>query len=618
MHIRDGPAGVATGTPADPREPARLDRYRFKRAETADEFEQVHRLNHAVFAVEVGQHEPDPAGRLVDKFHGKNTYYIALRRGEVGGMVAVHDRPPFSIADRLEDPGVLARLPGRPLEVRLLAVRPGVRHGVVLPGLLWQVHEHARRHGHSHLLISGVGPRVRLYQTAGVPRPRPGGGRRGRGVRAHGARPGEPARVPRPRCPPLAGATGPAAPAGGPDQPPAGAGRGVGDGRGRVPRPAGLAPRPRVRGDLRADAARLGELVGGRAVGLFAGGGTLANDVVAATLAADPRAGRGLILANGEFGERLAGHARRAGLEFDSMRWPWGRPWDLDAVEEWLDRSPAIRWAWCVHLETSVGMLNDLPGLVGRLRRRGVRVCADVVSSLGAVEIDLSSIHLAAAASGKALGAYAGLGLVFAAPEACDGAATGRVPTCLDLAAALRSRGPGSTIASPVVRALDRALDRFDSPGRRAARYRAAAALGRRLRCGLKDLGLGPIAEERWAAPVVTSFALPPGWSGAAFRDACREAGLRGRHGQPLPRGLAAGPRWRRWGPSPPSTPTTSSPAWRGAWVARPDRAETGWNPARTSPAGWSPCSGRCISSSCACISASPCGAASACRPAVR
>jgi aspartate aminotransferase-like enzyme len=526
MHFRDGPAGVATGTPADPREPAQLDRYRFKRAETDDEFEQVHRLNHAVFAVEVGQHEPDPAGRLVDKFHGKNTYYIALRRGEVGGMVAVHDRPPFSIADRLEDPGVVARLPGRPLEVRLLAVRPGVRYGAVLPGLLWQVHEHARRHGHSHLLISGVGPRVRLYQRLGF---------RGLGPAVAGG-----AAEFVPMVLDLA-------------SPPASLGRDVRRWRARrarLRRPAGrisLLPGPvqvsatvtaafRARPVSHRDPefvatyertrARLGELVGGRAVGLFAGGGTLANDVVAATLAADPRAGRGLILANGEFGERLAGHARRAGLEFDSMRWPWGRPWDLDAVEGRLDRAPSIRWTWCVHLETSVGMLNDLPGLVGRLRRRGVRVCADAVSSLWAVEIDLTSIHLAAAASGKALGAYAGLGLVFAAPEACDGAAAGRVPTCLDLAAALRSRGPGSTVASPVVRALGRALDRFDSPDRRTARYVAAAALGRRLRCGLEDLGLGPIAEERWAAPVVTSFALPPGWSGAAFRDACREVGF--------------------------------------------------------------------------------------------
>lgn len=526
MQLWDGPAGVATETPTDPRGPGRPGHETFKRAETADEIEQVHRLNHAVFAVEVGQHEPDPSGRLVDKFHPKNTYYIALRRGEVAGMVAVHDLPPFSIADRLEDPGVLGRLPGRPLEVRLLAVRPGVRHGSVLPGLLWQVHEHARRHGHSHLLISGVGARVGLYERLGF---------RGLGPAVAGG-----AAEFVPMVLDLASA-------------PASLGRGVRGWparRARLDRPAGqisLLPGPvevsaEVAAAFRARSVshrdpefvaafervrvRLGELVGGRSVGLFAGGGTLANDVVAATLAADPRAGRGLILANGEFGERLAGQARRAGLEFDRMRWAWGRPWDLDAVEDWLDRSPAIRWAWCVHLETSTGMLNDLPGLVGRLRRRGVRVCADVVSSLGAVEVDLSGVHLAASASGKALRAYAGLGLVFAAPGACDGAATGRVPASLDLPAALASRGPGSTIASPGVWALGRALDPFETPGHRVARYRDAAELGHRLRRGLEALGLDLIVEERWAAPVVTAFALPKGWSGATFRAACRGLGF--------------------------------------------------------------------------------------------
>ena len=104
--------------------------------------------------------------------------------------------------------------------------------------------------------------------------------------------------------------------------------------------------------------------------------------------------------------------------------------------------------------------------------------------------------------------------------------ATDRTPASLDLPAALQARGPGSTIASPGVWALDRALDPFESPACRAARYGAAAELGRRLRRGLEALGLAPIAEEPWAAPVVTSFALPPGWRGADFRDACGELGF--------------------------------------------------------------------------------------------
>lgn len=154
------------GSDSLPEQPVRAQivddpcRTAYLRAETSGDFEQIHRLNHEIFAGEVGQHHPDASGLLIDKFDGKNTYYLALRRGDLVGMVAVHDQPPFSITDRLADPGAIDRLPGRPLEVRLLAVRPGARRGLVLHGLLWQVYEHAHRHGHSQLLISGVEARV--------------------------------------------------------------------------------------------------------------------------------------------------------------------------------------------------------------------------------------------------------------------------------------------------------------------------------------------------------------------------------------------------------------------------------------------------------------------------
>ena len=76
---------------------------RFKPAETADEIEQVHRLNHRIFAEEVGQHARTPDGRLIDKFHSRNRYFIATRGSELVGMVSAHDGPEFSIASRLKD-----------------------------------------------------------------------------------------------------------------------------------------------------------------------------------------------------------------------------------------------------------------------------------------------------------------------------------------------------------------------------------------------------------------------------------------------------------------------------------------------------------------------------------
>ena len=52
--------------------------YCFKPAETEAEFEQISRLNHQVFAEEAGQYPASAASVLVDKFHHKNQYVIAV------------------------------------------------------------------------------------------------------------------------------------------------------------------------------------------------------------------------------------------------------------------------------------------------------------------------------------------------------------------------------------------------------------------------------------------------------------------------------------------------------------------------------------------------------------
>src|SRR5438105_13996442 len=109
--------------------------YLFKRADTRHEFEQIHRLNYETFVAEIPQHADPGDGRLVDKFHGKNCYFVALTEGRVIGMVSTHDQPPFSVADRLTDPSILERPGTRPLEVRLLAIEPARRNSTVVLGL---------------------------------------------------------------------------------------------------------------------------------------------------------------------------------------------------------------------------------------------------------------------------------------------------------------------------------------------------------------------------------------------------------------------------------------------------------------------------------------------------
>ena len=139
----------------------------FKQADSAAEIEQIHALNHATFVREIPQHDDLGDGRLVDKFHDKNLYFVALRGERVVGMLSLHDQPPFSIASRLPDPAILSGPGIRPLEVRLLAIRPDERASTVFGGLAWSVLQHVRHSGHTHLFISGFEDRLSLYEGLG-------------------------------------------------------------------------------------------------------------------------------------------------------------------------------------------------------------------------------------------------------------------------------------------------------------------------------------------------------------------------------------------------------------------------------------------------------------------
>src|SRR5258708_16213052 len=266
----------------------------------------------------------------------------------------------------------------------------------------------------------------------------------------------------------------------------------------------------RVRAILRA-------MTGAPYVALFQGSGTLANEVVAAALE-----GPGLVLVNGEFVRRLADQARAWSLPVRTLEWPWGRAWDIDQIASALD---GVGWMWGVHLETSTGLLNDLSAVRDLARERDVKLCLDCVSSVGAVPLDLDGVWLASGVSGKALGSYAGVAAVFASEIPAPRA----VPTYLDLAAALRTEGPRFTFASPLLAALEAALDCKPD----------YSTMGGLVRDRLREMDVPPMVEGRHAAPTVTTFTPPrPG-----FAEICKSLGywIGGESGYLHDRGLGQG-----------------------------------------------------------------------------
>jgi aspartate aminotransferase-like enzyme len=137
------------------------------------------------------------------------------------------------------------------------------------------------------------------------------------------------------------------------------------------------------------------------------------------------------------------------------------------------------------------------------------------------VPLDLSEVYLASGATGKSLAAYAGTAIVFADTASLRSIDWSRVPSYLDIAAALATKGPRYTFPSPTLQALETALAAYATPESAEKRYHEYAARGLYVRQRLRGLGLVPLADERCACPVVTTFAPPEPETSESFVERC-------------------------------------------------------------------------------------------------
>lgn len=466
----------------------------FKVASSDDELELIRALSYETFVEEIPQHSTRDDRLHTDKFEGENTYFMGLDQGKLVAMMALRARRPFSLDQKLQDLDRYLPPHHSPCELRLMAVRPEYRKSRVaarLMALAWKV---CRNRGFDLALISGTTRQLNLYAHMGfVP---------------FGPLVGTPGAFYQPMYLTL--------------------------GRFQenlqqslekifpelfqepenfLPGPVRIEPwvqqafaappishrSSEFKALLRAAKATLCQMTGARQVEIAAGSGTLANDMIGAQLACTD--GEGLILSNGEFGDRLLDHARRFNLRYRSLRFPWGEGIDFEKMELTLERMDDPAWIWCVHGETSTGVLNDLSRLKKTSEERGVPLCLDAVSTLGALPLDLSGIEFASGCSGKAVGAFPGLALIFYDRPRTNGI-TARA---LDLKFFSETDGVPFTVGSNLVNALRAALDRLDV----ASRAIHTAEVGTWLRAELERMGLGVLAPREVAFPAVTTIPIP-------------------------------------------------------------------------------------------------------------
>lgn len=485
----------------------------FKFADEDWEFEQIHRLNYKTFVQEIPQHQASPSHRLVDKFHAENTYLICLCGRKLAGMLAVRGNRPFSLDQKLKRLDSYLPAGRRICEIRLLAVEKQHRGAQVLQGILALLWQHGIEKGYDLAIISGTTRQFKLYQHLGFV---PFGPLVGTGearfqpmyvtletfeTTAREFLRSSPSRAFQPSA--VSFLPGPVTV------------------RREVRRAFEQAPESHRADsfvkDFQATKQALCDLVHARGVGLFLGSGTLANDVVGGQLSLERTPG--LVLCNGEFGERLADHARRWGLPFETVAQSWGQALDLAAVRHRLEHAPTPGWLWCAHCETSTGVLNDLERLKALCAEFNVKLCLDCISSIGTVPVDLRGVWLASCASGKGLRSYSGLSMVFyhhAVAPSPKG-----LPRYLDLGCYAALEGVPFTFSSNLLHALAAAIRRV----RWEERFAGLVELSAWLRTSLRTQGFELVGSDTTTSPAVVTIALPTSLNSVTIGGLLQESG---------------------------------------------------------------------------------------------
>jgi 2-aminoethylphosphonate-pyruvate transaminase len=280
--------------------------------------------------------------------------------------------------------------------------------------------------------------------------------------------------------------------------------------------------------------ARLPEIVNGTGDYVtvsMQGSGTFAVEAMLTTFV--PPGGRVLLLVNGAYGQRakkILDIARRAVVVHET---PEDTPPDLAAVEVILKTDAAITHVFCVHCETTSGILNPIAEIGALARVHGKSFLLDSMSAFGALPLDAQAIKpdAIAASSNKCIEGVPGLGFVLARRAALERTQGNATTLVLDLHDQWKNfEKTGQYRFTPpihVIVSFHQALMEFFAEGGQPGRGQRYAENCRVLIEGMRALGFEPLLPDHLQAPIIVTFRMPadPRFAFQAFYDRLKERG---------------------------------------------------------------------------------------------
>ena len=424
-----------------------MSRLTIKIANTEEEFSQINELNYQTFVEEINQHSSNQSKVLIDKFDKQNTYYIALKGGKLIGMIALKDTRPFSLDQKLSNLETYLPKVDNLIEIRLLSIVKAYRNTTLLFKILKFINKTNVLDQYDLVLITAILKQIKLYKHIGFET---------FGPQVGGKTKFQPMFITKKNLltysktltisnqPILNLLPGPVSIA-----------KNVKIALEKPP----ISHRSKEFIDLFDNTKqRLKKLTQTKFVEIFTGSGTTSNDVVAGQLSLLNQ--KGLILSNGEFGERLIIQATNFKLKFDTVNIDWGKVFDLKTIEEKIIKSK-LKWLWFTNHETSTGMLNDYKIILKLCKKLNVKLCVDAISTLGTESVNFENVYLATAVSSKGIASFSGLGFVFYNHNLSN--VTQQLPNSLNLAYSKNTKGIPYTISSNLIRALNTSLKNINN-----------------------------------------------------------------------------------------------------------------------------------------------------------
>ncbi|MFC9288950.1 aminotransferase class I/II-fold pyridoxal phosphate-dependent enzyme [Streptomyces sp. NPDC057052] len=140
------------------------------RAATTEDLAWIHELRHRVYAEELGQHAPDPTGRLRDGLDGDNVYLVVACGAARVGFVSL--TPPWTGRYGLDKYLTRDELPllteGDVFEVRILTVEPRWRATAAAPLLMYAALRWIAARGGRRVVAMGRTELLGMYLSAGL------------------------------------------------------------------------------------------------------------------------------------------------------------------------------------------------------------------------------------------------------------------------------------------------------------------------------------------------------------------------------------------------------------------------------------------------------------------